>query len=80
VRFIWLFCLMLLVYVLAYLFWGIVWYIVNETSNCVGGVGKGSFLASYIFSLETQVRRRGCAMLLLHCSVLTRRTALAASA
>lgn len=54
-----LFLLMLVLYTFTYLLFGIVWFILHETTaNCVKFPKEDhdGFLAAYMFSLETQVR------------------------
>jgi hypothetical protein len=55
-RFIILMLWMLLAYFLSYLSFAVVWHIVAEIDKkCVEGVIRHNFLATYLFSLETQV-------------------------
>jgi uncharacterized membrane protein YbhN (UPF0104 family) len=61
VRFVWLFLVMLLAYTVTYILWAIAWYILSETTtDCVEGIGSKSFLAAYMFSVESQVRLAVC--------------------
>jgi hypothetical protein len=56
-RFIYLSLWMLLAYFVSYVMFAILWHITAEIDQtCIEGVLRHNFLATYLFSLETQVR------------------------